>query len=345
MPLMLMGGDDFDLWVEAVGTGPAGIQTFYSYRNGPKLAPQLKKHGRDKFFVSTGIPCGCCKYDAPRIEPMTKDLAMGYIDEELQQLQTGYADLLLFHHRCKTATETAAVWEAFEEAKRTGKARHIGVSNFNVHDLKTLQATATLPIEVLEAHFGVGLMDFEVIEFARANNIHIAGFASTSEKATNHPTFKAVVDKVSANHGISSVQTMYAYLHHYNLTVISSCFHPDDPAKCARYFQKDLDIFGVRFTAEELKDLNGVTQGKRTCTDCFTDECQACAHKLQQLGCPLEDRLATEGFPVWGRSNTHGQQCLECAERPGNKGAVQAACGSTAGGETVETMTAKACGI
>ena len=54
---------------------------------------------------------------------MTKDLALGYIDELLAQLDTSYVDLLLFHHRCKTAAETAAVWEAFELAKAEGKAR------------------------------------------------------------------------------------------------------------------------------------------------------------------------------------------------------------------------------
>ena len=95
---------------------------------------------------------------------MTKTAALQYIEEEMQQLDTNYVDLLLFHHRCRTPEETASVWEAFESMKTLGKARHIGVSNFNVHDLKTLQRTAQLPIEVLEAHFGVGLMDFEVVE-------------------------------------------------------------------------------------------------------------------------------------------------------------------------------------
>ena len=44
----------------------------------------------------------------------------------------------------------------------SGKARHLGVSNFNTHDLAMLMTTAEEPIDVLEAHFGVGLMDFEV---------------------------------------------------------------------------------------------------------------------------------------------------------------------------------------
>ena len=113
------------------------------------------------------------------------------------------------------------MWSAFEAAKRAGKAKHIGVSNFNAHDLTLLATTAVEPIEVLEvrqlrhhlgpfraflgsapshtrrvlcstwcpcrlvligawksdvvakfgafqAHFGVGLMDWEVLAYTAA---------------------------------------------------------------------------------------------------------------------------------------------------------------------------------
>ena len=129
IPMMMMGGDDFGEWFKAVGKG-AGIQNFYSYHNGPHIAPQLARFGRENVFVSSGIPCGCCGYDAPKIQPMNATLAAGYIDATLAQLNTSYVDLLLFHHRCRTEEETARVWEALEAAKRSGKARHLGVSNF-----------------------------------------------------------------------------------------------------------------------------------------------------------------------------------------------------------------------
>ena len=90
---------------------------------------------------------------------------------------------------------------------------------------------------------------------------------------------------------------------------------------------------------EELAALDRVTAGKRTCTDCFTDECQACARTLQQLGCPLGME-----FPVWGRDNKNGTECLACAATKEHKAAVAAAC-SPGRGETVETMVPKACGI
>jgi diketogulonate reductase-like aldo/keto reductase len=170
MPMLAMGGNDFEGWFKVAGKG-AMIQTFHGYGNGAHLAPQIQAAGRGNVFVSTGIPCGCCGSDAPKVTPMNKSLAMGYIMDELAQLNTTYVDLLLFHHRCKTPEETAAVWTAFEECKKTGQAKHIGVSNFNTHDLSTLMKTVTEPIEVLEAHFGVGMMDFAVIDFANKNNV------------------------------------------------------------------------------------------------------------------------------------------------------------------------------
>ena len=43
----------------------------------------------------------------------------------------------------------------------------------------------------------------------------------------------------------------------------------------------------VRLEPTEVAALDAVTEGKRTCTDCFTDECQACAAALHAAGCPL----------------------------------------------------------
>lgn len=339
IPMLMMGGDDFLHWFRAAGRG-AGIQTFYSYGNGEHIAEQLAKVGRENVFVSAGIPCGCCKYDAPKVKVMNKTMAMWYIDEELAQLGTSTVDLLLFHHRCKTDAETASVWEAFEEAKQQGKARHIGVSNFNKHDLATLLPSTKLPIEVLEAHFGVGVMDFETLAFARQHSIHPVAFSSLSELSTDHPTLRGVVDGVAAAHGISTTQAMMAYVHNHNLTVLSSCFHAEAPEKCVAYYEKDFAIFDVRLTPTEMAKLDAATLGKRTCTDCFTDECQACAAALDVSGCPLG-----MSFPIWGRSNRNGTLCQECAARPENTARIQAACGSTARGESLETMVPKACGI
>jgi len=341
MPMMGMGGNDFEGWFAS--TKPAMIQTFHGYGNGQHLAPQIAAAGRENVFVSTGIPCGCCGSDAPAITPMNTTLAMGYIDDELSQLNTSYVDLLLFHHRCSHSEETAAVWSALEAAKKAGKARHIGVSNFNTHDLTVLLQTAVQPIEVLEAHFGVGLMDFEVLKFAKAHNIHPVSFSSLSESSTDLPTLKPAIAKVATTHNVSSTQVAYAYVSYYDITVLSTYdqSHPE-------WLAEDVAIFDIvgKLTAADIEGLDAVTKdrGKRTCPDCYTDECQACAQALLKLGCPIGP---LHGGFVWGRSNPQGWECLTCAAQPAHKDAVRQACGGPNGvrGETVETLVPKACGI
>ena len=94
IPMMLMGGNEYAGWFQLAGKG-AGIQTFYGYGNGPHLAPELAKVGRENVFVSTGIPCGGIDSKDP---PMNSSAATALIDNELAQLKTTYADLLLLHH-------------------------------------------------------------------------------------------------------------------------------------------------------------------------------------------------------------------------------------------------------
>ena len=85
----------------------------------------------------------------------------------IQLLGTTYVDLLLFHHRCATPEETCNVWTALEAALKDGRAKAIGVSNFDADDLAKLRACATEPIAVNEAHFAVGVMDYDTIACVR----------------------------------------------------------------------------------------------------------------------------------------------------------------------------------
>ena len=56
-----------------------------------------------------------------------------------------------------------------------------------------------------------------------------------------------------------------AYVRSYNLTVLSSCFA--DASKCARYYNEDLASLSVVLRRDEVALLDGVTLGRRTCTD------------------------------------------------------------------------------
>ena len=181
LPMLIMGGGKLDEWFALAGKG-AAFQTFWGYHNGAKLAPQIAEAGRENVFISAGLPCGGIgdpASDTPG-HPMNASAAAAFIDSELQQLNVASVDLLLVHHRCRAAATTHAVWGAMEAAKKAGKAKHIGVSNFNAFDLHDLQSWAgrTLPIEANEAHFTVGEIDFEALAYMQVHDIVGIGFSS-----------------------------------------------------------------------------------------------------------------------------------------------------------------------
>lgn len=157
-------------------------------------------------------------------------------------------------------------------------------------------------------------------------------FSSLSEGTSKYPA----VASIASARKITAAQVMYAYLSNRNISVLSS-YDPSHPD----WVKEDLAIFGIRLSESEMKQLDAITiaEGKRTCTDCFTEECEACAAKLGELGCPLGQKM-----PVWGRDNQNATQCMACAALPAHKVAVQEACGETSGGESLETMVPKACG-
>ena len=63
------------------------------------------------------------------------------VDKMLAELKLEQLDLLLLHHaKGNGAKERAAQWEALLEVAKAGKARHVGVSNYDLAQLKALQA-------------------------------------------------------------------------------------------------------------------------------------------------------------------------------------------------------------
>lgn len=61
------------------------------------------------------------------------------VEATLANLQTEYVDLLLLH-RPDYLMDVHEVAEAFSQLKASGKVRHFGVSNFNVHQFELLQS-------------------------------------------------------------------------------------------------------------------------------------------------------------------------------------------------------------
>lgn len=105
--------------LDAISTGYRLIDTAQAYYNEEGVGEATTKCGvpRSDLFIVTKV----------WITNTGKDNAARSIDESLRKLRTDYIDLLLIH---QPYGDVYGSWRAMEKAYRDGKARAIGVSNF-----------------------------------------------------------------------------------------------------------------------------------------------------------------------------------------------------------------------
>jgi 2,5-diketo-D-gluconate reductase A len=135
---------------EVVGTaleaGYRHIDTAQGYGNEEGVGQALRESGlaRDEVFVTTKLINDRHGHDE----------AIAALDESLQKLGLDHVDLYLIHWPRPRADRYVETWRAFEKILSDGKARSIGVSNFQVPHLERLAAeTGTVPaVNQIELH-------------------------------------------------------------------------------------------------------------------------------------------------------------------------------------------------
>lgn len=132
----------------ALEVGYRHIDTAQMYRNEAGVGAAIKASGlgRDDVFVTTKLDNG----------DHLPDDARRAFDGSLDALGTDHVDLFLIHWPLPTAYDGdfVSTWRTLEEFAADGRARSIGVSNFQVPHLERLAAeTDTVPsVNQIEVH-------------------------------------------------------------------------------------------------------------------------------------------------------------------------------------------------
>jgi 2,5-diketo-D-gluconate reductase A len=130
----------------ALQIGYRHIDTAQMYRNERQVGEAVRASGLDRreVFVTSKLNNGA--HDP--------DDALKAFDRTVEDLGLGYVDLFLIHWPLPKIGDYVQTWRALEEIHCSGRARAIGVSNFQVHHLDRLLAgTTTVPaVNQIEAH-------------------------------------------------------------------------------------------------------------------------------------------------------------------------------------------------
>ncbi|MFJ4923841.1 aldo/keto reductase [Streptomyces sp. NPDC088725] len=119
-----------DATLAALETGYRHIDTAQLYRNEKEVGQAVRDSGidRSEIFVTSKLGNGA---HAP-------DDALRAFDQTMDALGLDYVDLYLIHWPLPAVGDFTETWQAMEEMYRSGRAKAIGVSNFQQNHLRRI---------------------------------------------------------------------------------------------------------------------------------------------------------------------------------------------------------------
>jgi 2,5-diketo-D-gluconate reductase A len=176
---------------KALEVGYRHIDTAEMYGNEAEVGRAIRESGldRDEVFVTSKLNNGFHRPDDARKA----------FESTLAALKMDHIDLFLIHWPLPTLYDGdfVSTWKALEEFQRDGRARSIGVSNFQVAHLERLAAESEVApaVNQIEVHPYFG--NEEVRAYGRAHNILTEAWSPIAQgKVLDDPTVVDVAEQV-----------------------------------------------------------------------------------------------------------------------------------------------------
>jgi 2,5-diketo-D-gluconate reductase A len=218
----------------ALELGYRHIDTAQAYGNEESVGRALRESSlpREDVFITT------------KFYPGGKDPA-AEAEHSLRRLGVGHVDLYLVHW---PQGGPVRAWAGMERAKELGYTRSIGVSNFDVSDLRALSASAAVPPAVNQ-------LQLSPFEYRRAllaecgrDDVAVEAY---SPLGTGRHLSDATVRLVAQRVGRSPAQVLLRWGIQHGLTVVAKSTHRER-------IEENAQIFDFRLSEEDMTELDAL---------------------------------------------------------------------------------------
>ncbi|KAF7365709.1 Aldo/keto reductase [Mycena venus] len=189
---------------QAISVGFSHIDTAQSYRNEAEAGIAIRDSGleRKEIFITT-------KYSGLDGLDIKTSIA-----NSLKNLGVTYVDLYLIHHPQLAVPDIPTAWKEMEDIQSQGLVKSIGVSNFEVHHLAILLASAKVkPVaNQILLHPYVYARQLPILEYAKTQKIVIEAYSALIPITSlpGGPVDKPV-NAIAARLGVSADQVLLAW--------------------------------------------------------------------------------------------------------------------------------------
>ncbi|WP_329610128.1 aldo/keto reductase [Pseudalkalibacillus berkeleyi] len=227
----------------ALEAGYRSIDTAAIYRNeeGVGKAIQEANIPREELFITTKVWNKDQGYES----------TMKAFEDSLEKLGLDYVDLYLIHWPVEGKYKDT--WRAIENLYESGKARAIGVCNFNVHHLKDLMEDADVKPMVNQIELHPKLTQREVRTFCRDNNIVVEAWSPLMHgKLLEHPVLKEIGDKYNK----TPAQVILKWDLQHDIVTIPKSVNPSR-------IRENASLFDFSLTNEDMQAIDQLNENER----------------------------------------------------------------------------------
>lgn len=227
----------------AIQNGYISIDTAAIYGNEEGVGQAIKESGvpREDLFITTKLWNSEQGYES----------TLKAFDESMEKLGLDYLDLYLIHWPGKDKYKET--WKAFEKLYKDGRVRAIGVSNFLVHHLEDLIATAEIKPMVNQVEFHPHLTQEDLRAYCKKEGIQLEAWSPLKQgQLLDNPVLKEIAEK----HNKSVAQVILRWdLQHGVVTIPKSI-------KEHRIIENS-SIFDFELSAEDMERIDQLNQDSR----------------------------------------------------------------------------------
>ena len=233
----------------ALETGYRHLDTAEMYGNEKEVGRAVRESGvpRGEVFVTSKLNNG---FHAP-------DDALRAFDRSLDDLGFDYLDLFLVHWPLPKVGDFVETWRAMEEIYNSGRARAVGVSNFQPHHLRRLlESTTVIPaVNQIEAH--PYLVQDEARAFGAEHGIATEAWSPIAQgKVLDDP----VIARIAEHVGRTPAQVTLRWHVQRGDIVFPKSVTPSR-------IEENFAIFDFELSADEMTDITLLNRDERTGPD------------------------------------------------------------------------------
>lgn len=227
----------------ALKAGYRSIDTAAFYENEEGVGKAIKESGipREELFITTKVWNSDQGFEE----------TLAAFEKSLEKLGLEYLDLYLIHWPVKE--KYLETWRALEKLYNNGKARAVGVRNFQIHHLKDLMEHSSVIPTVNQVELHPQLSQEELRAFCDEHDIKVEAWSPIARgRLLDNPT----INQLAKKYGKSPAQVILRWHIQNNVIIIPKSVN-------LHRIKENADIYDFELTIEDMKQINSLNKNER----------------------------------------------------------------------------------